>query len=107
MARNPKLFEREIVKLTLWMAAHSSGPKFWEITSGGPSMRQLTGPDVLTLIVPVMMKTGMTESDAWNMSLGRLQWMSAEISEIEGSTLRFLDENDLTDDFEEEEEDNA
>ncbi len=70
-------------------------------------MRELTGPDILTLVVPVIMKTGMTEKDVWNMSLGRLQWISAEISEIEGSTLRFLDENDLTDDFDEEEEEDA
>lgn len=107
MDRNPRLFKREALAFAAWMGSHSSGPRFWEITSGGPAMRELTGPDVLTLVVPVIMKTGMTEKDVWNMSLGRLQWMSAEISEIEGSTLRFLDENDLTDDFEEEEEDNA
>ena len=96
MDRNPHLFRREIVKFSAWMASHSSGPQFWEITSGGPSTRDLTGPDILTLIVPVMMKTGMCEVDVWNMSIGRLQWLSAEISEIEGSTRRFLFDDDLT-----------
>lgn len=95
MHRNPGLFKREAIKFSQWMASHSSGPRFWEVIVGGPRTRELTGPDVLTLIVPVMMKTRISESEAWNMSLGRLQWMSAEISEIEGSTLRFLYEEDL------------
>lgn len=96
MHRKPAIFKREIVKFSQWMTAHSSGPRFWEIVSGGPATRDLTGPDVLTLVVPVLMKTGMSEADVWNMSLGRLQWISAEISEIEGSTLRFLFDEDLT-----------
>lgn len=100
MDRNQVLFKREIVKFSLWLASHSSGPRFWTITSGGPATRELTGPDILTLVVPVLMKTGMPEKDVWNMSLGRLQWMSAEISEIEGSTLRFLFDGDLTDEDE-------
>lgn len=99
MDRNEKLFRREVVKFSLWMTSHSSGPRFWEITSGGPTMRELTGPDILTLVVPVIMKTGMGEKEIWNMSLGRLQWLSAEISEIEGSTLRFLFDDDLTEDI--------
>ena len=99
MDRNPALFKREIIKFSRWMTSHSSGPRFWEIVSGGPATRELTGPDVLTLVVPVIMKTGMTEKEIWNMSLGRLQWLSAEISEIEGSTLRFLFDQDLTEEF--------
>ena len=95
MHRDPGLFKREAIKFSQWMASHSSGPRFWEVIVGGPRTRELTGPDVLTLIIPVMMKTRISESEAWNMSLGRLQWMSAEISEIEGSTLRFLYEEDL------------
>ena len=50
----------------------------------------------MTLIVPILMKTNMAEADAWNMSLGRLQWINAEIQEIEGSDRRFLYEDDLT-----------
>lgn len=102
MDRNTALFERATRAFAAWMAAHSSGPRFWKIISGGPSMRELTGPDILTLVVPVIMKTGISENDVWNMSLGRLQWMSAEISEIEGSTLKFLFDDDLSDDEEEE-----
>lgn len=98
MDRNPALFKREAIKFSQWMAAHSSGPKFWEIVSGGPATRELTGPDILTLVIPVFMKTGMTENNIWNMSLGRLQWISAEISEIEGSTLRFYFDEDSQDD---------
>lgn len=102
MERNPALFKREALAFSAWMGNHSNGPRFWEIVSGGPATRELTGPDVLTLVVPVIMKTGMSETDVWNMSLGRLQWMSAEISEIEGSTLRFLFDQDLEDDKSEE-----
>jgi hypothetical protein len=93
MMRNASLFRREAVKFSKWMGEHSSGPKFWEVVSGGPKTRDLTGPDVLTLVIPVLMKTSITESEAWNMSLGRLQWISAEISEIEGSTLKFYYED--------------
>lgn len=79
------------------MAAHSSGPQFWTVVSGGQKCRDLTGPDVLTLLVPLMMKTNISEKDAWNMSLGRAQWMNAEIAELEGSERRFLFECDLVD----------
>lgn len=96
MDRNPKLFKREIVKFSRWMSSHSSGPRFWEVISGGQKTRDLTGPDILTLIVQLIMKTTLTESDAWNMSLGRAQWMIAEIHEIEGSERRFLYDDDLT-----------
>ena len=96
MNRNPALFKREMVKFSAWMSSHSSGPRFWEVISGGPKTRDLTGPDIMTLIVPIIMKTNITESDAWNMSLGRLQWINAEIQEIEGSDRRFLYDGDLT-----------
>jgi len=103
MMRNPKLFRKEAITFSKWMAAHTSGPRFWQVITGGPKTRDLTGPDILTLIVPLMIKTGMSEADAWNMSLGRAQWMNAEIQEIEGSDRRFLYEGDLT----EENEDDA
>lgn len=96
MTRNPALFHREALKFSRWLTAHSSGPRFWEIVSGGPKTRDLTGPDVLTLIIPLIMKANIPESDAWNMSLGRAQWMNAEIQEIEGSDRRFLFDDDLT-----------
>lgn len=89
MMRNPALFRREMEKFCKWMAAHSSGPRFWEVIQGGSKSRDLTGPDVLTLITPLMMKTSMTESDVWNMSLGRAQWMAAEIQELEGADRKF------------------
>jgi len=95
MTRNPALFHREALKFSRWLTAHSSGPRFWEIIAGGPKTRDLTGPDVLTLIIPLIMKANIPEADAWNMSLGRAQWMNAEIQEIEGSDRRFLFDDDL------------
>lgn len=95
MDNNAALFRREAVKFSAWMSAHSSGPRFWEVISGGGKTRDLTGPDILTLIVPLMMKAHLSESEAWNMSLGRAQWLSAEIQEIEGSERRFLFDDDL------------
>lgn len=99
MERSPKLFRREAVAFARWMTNHSSGPRFWEVVSGGPKTRELTGPDILTLVVPLIMKTGMTEAEVWNMSFGRAQWLSAEIQEIEGSGRRFLYDDDLTEEF--------
>ena len=96
MNRNPDLFKREMIKFSAWMSAHSIGPRFWEIVTGGPRTRDLSGPDIMTLIVPIIMKTNIAEADAWNMSLGRLQWINAEIQEIEGSDRRFLYDDDLT-----------
>lgn len=100
MMRNPALFRREMGKFVKWMAAHSSGPKFWEVIEGGSKTRDLTGPDILTLIVPLMMKAHLSESEVWNMSLGRAQWMSAEIQEMEGADRKFFYEGQ----FEAEEE---
>jgi hypothetical protein len=104
MTRNPALFRREAVKFSKWMGEHSSGPKFWEVVSGGPKTRDLTGPDILTLVVPILMKTSITESEAWNMSLGRLQWIAAEVAEIEGSTLKFYYDDQFPMDEEPEQE---
>ncbi len=107
MDRNKSLFKRELVKFSKWMSCGSSGPRFWEIIMGGQNTRDLTGPQVLTLIVPLMMKTGMSETEVMNMGLGRAQWVSAEVAEIEGSDRRFLFDQDLQDDFaDEESEDN-
>jgi hypothetical protein len=99
MERNADLFKREAVKFSLWLSNHSSGPRFWEIVSGGPKTRDLTGPDILTLVVPLLMKTGMNEDQVWNMSLGRAQWINAEIQEIDGSDRRFLFDDDLTEEL--------
>lgn len=103
MLRRPGLFRRECKKFAAWMASHSSGPRFWTVVSGGQKTRDLTGPDILTLIVPLMMKTSITEEQAWNMSLGRAQWITAEISELEGSERRFMFDSD----FEEQEASDA
>ena len=100
MTGNPALFRRECRKFASWMAMHSSGPRFWDVVSGGQKSRDLTGPDILTLITPMMMKTTLTESEAWNMSLGRAQWINAEICEMEGSERRFLYDSDLEDEEE-------
>lgn len=98
MDRSKELFKREAVKFARWMAEHSSGPRFWQIVSGGASTRELTGPEILTLVVPLIMKTSLTETEVWNMSLGRAQWINAEIQELEGSDRRFLFDKDLTED---------
>lgn len=96
MTRDPAMFRREVMRFARWMSDHSCGPRFWQVVSGGPETRDLTGPDILTLIVPMMMRTSMSESEVWNMSLGRAQWISAEIQEIDGSQRRFLYDGDLT-----------
>lgn len=95
MTRNPAIFRRECVKFSAWMKSNSSGPRFWSVVSGGQKSRDLTGPDILTLITPLIMKTTLTETEAWNMSLGRAQWIAAEIAELEGSERRFLFDEDL------------
>jgi hypothetical protein len=101
MERSDALFRREAVKFSKWISAHSSGPKFWDVISGGGRTRELTGPDVLTLVVPLMTKAHMSECDVWNMSLGRAQWLNAEIQELEGSERRFLFDQDLIEEGEE------
>lgn len=98
MDANPGLFREEAIKFSRWMTEHSSGPRFWEIIQGGPATRDLTGPDILTLVVPLLMKTSMTEAEIWNMSLGRAQWINAEIQEIEGSERKFFFEDGATED---------
>jgi len=95
MTRKPALFRREMVKFSRWMTEHSSGPRFWEVISGGQQTRDLTGPDIMTLIVPIIMRTSITEAEIWNMSLGKAQWINAEIQEIEGSQRRFYYEDEL------------
>lgn len=99
MTRNPKLFRKQAGRFSLWLESHSSSPRFWEIVSGGPKTRDFTGPQILTLIVPLFMKTSMSEEYVWNMSIGRVQWLNSVIQEIEGSDRRFLFDSDLTEDF--------
>lgn len=95
MEKNPKLFERQFLIFDAFMAAHASVPKFWDITEGGPRMRELTGPRALIPVTTAMLKLGMTESQAWDMSMGKLQWYCAEASELEGGERRFLDDRDI------------
>lgn len=97
MDRKPGLFRRECEAFSRWVAEHSNTPRFWTVISGGEKTRDLTGPDILTLVVPVMMRMGLSEDAVWNMSYGRLHWYHAEVQEIEGSSRRFLWEDDLED----------
>lgn len=100
MHKWPWLFAREIKKLAKWMSNHSCGPRFWTVIKGAAKSRDLTGPEILTLIVPIMTKANFTEEAVMNMSMGRLRWLTAQIDEFNGSERRFLWDKDLIDEEE-------
>ena len=95
MTRNPLLFRRECEKFAQWIEAHSTAPKFWTVISGGQNTRQLTGPNILILVANAIRRSTITLDQAWTMSLGQLQWIGAELDELEGSDRRFLFDGEL------------
>ena len=97
LTRNPAYFRRACEKLADFMGDHMTGPKFWEITSGGQKTRQLTAPDIQILICDLMMRAHMSEDQAWNMSFARAKWISATISELDGSDRKFAYDDELKD----------
>lgn len=95
MERNERLFREQCVTFHQFLNSHASGPRFWQTNEGGQALRELTGPSALVPIVASMRDLHFSESEAWNMSLGKLQWYNAESAELAGSERRFLDETDL------------
>lgn len=101
MTRNHGLFSSECRKFAAWLSANSSGPNFWEVVNDAQPTRDLTGPDILTLLVPIMMKTSSSQAEIWNMGFGMIKWISAEIAEIDGCERRFLYDSDFEEETEE------
>lgn len=95
LSRDPVMFRRQCKALALLIESHTSYPKFWDVVHGKNDTRELTAPDIMLVVAALMHKSHVPEADAWNMSLGRAQWLNAVVAEIEGSERRFLDENDL------------
>lgn len=95
LCRNKRAFRAHCEKFGAFMEAHASTPKFWNVISGGQKTRDLTGPNILILIACIVKRSSITLSEAWNMSFGQAQWISAEFDELDGSERRFLDENEL------------
>ena len=97
LSRSRTKLKAECEKMAAFMGDHMTGPKFWEITSGGQKTRQLTAPDIQILICDLMMRAHMSEDQAWNMSFARAKWISATISELDGSDRKFAYDDELKD----------
>lgn len=95
LRHNPELFQTECERFADLISAHSSHPKFWEVITGGQETRPLTGPRILIVVCNVIRRCNISLDQAWNMSFGQLQWINAEMDELEGSERRFLDETEL------------
>jgi hypothetical protein len=100
MRRNRPLFLSQIRHFIEWMNAQCSPPKFYR-KSGSQSATVDHGIDrgsrCLALVCSLMHNAGMSRAEAWECSLGEAMWMDAQLAQIKGLDIRFLDDADLED----------
>jgi len=99
LSRNTRLFRKETEKFYKWMELQSSPPIFYRGgTSGDINKGIERGSRCLGLACSLMYRGGLTESEAWNCTLGKAMWMDAQFAKLEGMELRFMDDEDLVED---------
>lgn len=79
-----------------YVQMHTSKPRFWKDELG--SSKELTAPSILSLAASLV-SSGLSQQETWEMSIGKAVWLDAAIVERNGAELRFLYEQDLTDDL--------
>jgi len=95
LSKDLALFRSETEKFYEWMAKQCSPPKFHRPGAMGTHKGIERGPRCLGLACSLMSRGGIPEADAWNYSLGRAMWMDAQLAQLSGIDLRFLDDADL------------
>lgn len=97
MRRNPALFSREARRFFEWVATQSSPPVLWRENHGGDSVRKVvdSGPQCLALVCSLMSRGGLSKAEAWNMPIGEARWTDAQLAQVEGVPVHFLDDADL------------
>lgn len=96
LIRNPEIFREQAKIFHEWMRLHSQRPIYWRKSEGGYSSGP-TGPRCLFLIGSLMRRGGLSQSEAWNTSLGEAQWIDICFSQIDGAPLHIVDEEMMSD----------
>lgn len=97
MIKKPALFRRQTEIFYQWMSLQSSPPVLYRNNPGGVTGGVESGSRCLALACSMMHRGKLSQTEAWNMNLGKAMWMDAQFARLEGVDLRFLDDDDLDD----------
>ena len=84
---------KEMAKLKEWLAVQLSTPKLWQ-NEDQDGQRRSTTPNMLMLVVGLVNSCNISLSEAWNMRNSEAQWYNIAVAEINGASLRLVDENE-------------
>jgi hypothetical protein len=95
---NRDLFVSELEKFFKWTKLQTSPPKYY-INKRSTSISGIDrGSRCLALVCSMMHRAGMSMAEAWELTLGQAAWMDAQLAQVTGVDLRFLDDEDVNDD---------
>jgi len=84
----------ECINFSAYISCHQQGPEFWEFKDKG--WTPASSPDELSTVA-LLIKNNIEHGEAWNMSIGYANWLSAVILEQAGNPRVFVnDDNDDT-----------
>lgn len=95
MLRRPALFHREAGKFLAWMKLQASPPQFYKTGGSFSSATIDRGPQCLAIVCSLMERGHMGRAEAWNTNIGEARWMDAQLAQLRGVELHFLDDADL------------
>ena len=107
LERKPTRLRAAVQAFMDYQDAHCSFPKFYsqestkedDVDRGDvPTGNRLSAPFLLSRVCAVVMRTSVSQAEAWQMPLALPSWMIGTLDELEGSPVRFLDESEDNED---------
>jgi len=79
---------KECLNFSCYIAVHQNVPQFWEFNTTG--WNQASSPDELSTI-SLLVKNNIPHNEAWNMSIGYVNWYTATVLEQNGNPRIFAE----------------
>ena len=107
LERKPARLRAAVQAFMSYQDAHCSFPKFYsqestkeddEDRGDVPTGNRLSAPFLLSRVCAVVMRTSVSQAEAWRMPLALPSWLIGTLDELEGSPVRFLDESEDNED---------
>lgn len=100
--RGAKRVAREVQKFVDYLTDYNSMPEFWQKQNESSSGTSKGPPEELSTVTALMLM-GMSETDAWNCSIGKASWYSATYTLYQGADVEFMsaDEKAMRDNWSE------
>jgi hypothetical protein len=93
LARQRVRLMAECINFSSYIGANQQVPQFWEFK--GKGWKPSSCPEELSTIT-LLIKNNIDHSEAWNMSIGYANWLSAVILEQAGNPRVFIDDDETS-----------